>query len=81
MLTKEEIKVIVAEQICNMLDNNIVRGFGGESFIGWLEDGDIFFNADTPYSDEDIEEIMKFVREIADLVDNLSWKLDPQNEA
>jgi hypothetical protein len=24
---------------------------------------------------------MKFVREIADLVDNLSWKLDPQNEA
>ena len=80
MLTKDDIKVIVAEQVCNMIDNDIVHGFGGESFEGWLDDGDIFANGDEPFSDEEIEQIMAFVREIAPLVDDLSWKLDPNNE-
>ena len=80
---KSEIKRIVAEQICNMIDNNIVRGYGNESFVGWLEDGDIFFNVpddDTPPTEEEVSEIMDFVHSIADLVDNLTWRLDPQND-
>ena len=79
-MTRNDIKRVVAEQICNMLDNNIVRGFGGECFNGWLEDGNIFYNGGEGYSEEEIKEIMAFVEEISDLVDELSWKLDPQNE-
>ena len=41
----------------------------------------MFFNGENPeYTEEEVAEIMAFVREIADLVDTLSWKLDPQNE-
>lgn len=79
-MDKNEIKRIVAEQICNMIDNNIVRGFGNESFVGWLEDGDVFFNGDTPFSEQDVNEIMAFVRGISDMVDDLTWKLDPEND-
>ena len=82
-----EIKRIVAEQICNMIDNNIVRGFGNESFVGWLEDGDIFLNHGLPeeenyrtFTEEEVNEIMTFVRGISDMVDDLTWKLDPEND-
>ena len=44
------------------------------------KDGDIFHNGDEGYSEDEIKEIMAFVDEIADLVDDLSWKLDPQND-
>jgi len=82
-----EIKKIVAEQICNMFENNILGENGGESFVGWLEDGDIFLNQGLPeddiyrtFTEEEVNEIMDFVHGIADLVDNLSWKLAPENE-
>lgn len=76
-MDKTEIKKIVCEQIMNMWENNVLREYGGESIVGWLEDGDVFAD---DRSDEEIDEIMAFVREIADLVDDLSWKLDPKNE-
>lgn len=76
-MDKTEIKKIVCEQIMNMWENNVLQEYGGESIVGWLEDGDVFAD---DRSDEEIGEIMAFVREIADLVDDLSWKLDPQNE-
>ena len=79
-MDRDDIKRIVAGQICNMLENNIVRGYGGEYFKGWLEDGDIFHNGDEGYSEDEIKEIMAFVDEIFGLVDDLSWKLDPQND-
>lgn len=79
-MNRDDIKRVVAEQICNMLDNNIVCGFGGECFKGWLEDGNIFYNGGEGYSEDEIKEIMAFVEEIADLVDDLSWKLDPEND-
>ena len=68
-------KQMVAGQIINMLDNNVLRGYGGESFIGWLEDGDVFYNAEC-YTDEEIEEAMKLAREIAPKLDEVSWKLE-----
>lgn len=72
-------KMMVAEQIVGMIENNVLNENGGESFIGWLEDGDVFFNADR-YTDEEIDEAMKLAHEIADLVDELSWKIAPENE-
>lgn len=79
-MNRDDIKRLVAEQVCNMLDNNIVRDAGGECFKSWLEDDDIFRNGGDGYSEDEINEIMAFVDEIADLVDDLSWKLDPEND-
>ena len=71
-------KIMVAEQIVGMIENNVLNENGGESFIGWLEDGDVFYNADC-YTDEEINEAMKLAHEIAPLVDELSWKLAIEN--
>lgn len=68
-------KYMVAEQIVGMLENNVLNDCGMESFIGWLEDGDVFFNADC-YTDAEIDEAMKLAKEIAPMVDELSWKLN-----
>ena len=72
-------KMMVAEQIVGMIENNVLNENGGESFIGWLEDGDVFFNADC-YTDEEIDEAMRLAHEITDLVDELSWKIAPENK-
>jgi hypothetical protein len=71
----DKAKYMVAEQIVGMLENNVLDDCGMESFIGWLEDGYVFFNADC-YTDEEIDEAMKLAREIAPTVDELSWKLN-----
>ena len=72
-------KIMVAEQIVGMIENNVLNENGGESFIGWLENGDVFYNADC-YTDEEINEAMKLAHEIAPLVDELSWKIAPEIE-
>ena len=72
-------KIMVAEQIVGMIENNVLNENGGESFIGWLEDGDVFYNADC-YTDEEINEAMKLAHEITPLVDELSWKIAPEIE-
>ena len=51
-----EAKKMVAEQIINMLDNDILAENGMESFIGWVEDGDTFY---ATYGDEYTEEQIK----------------------
>ena len=79
-MDKKYIKILVADQICKMLTNNVILDNGHESFVGWLEDGDIFANTDGAIKDEEIDEVMQFVNKIADLVDELSWKLAPENE-
>ena len=79
-MVKKEIKKVVCEQIMNMWDNNILREWNFETINGWLEDGDVFANADTHYTEEEIEEIMLFVYHIAPLIDELSWKLAPEND-
>lgn len=68
-------KVMVAEQVINMLANNTLEGNAGESFIGWLEDGEIFRNAGC-YTAEEIDEAMSLARKISDDMDNISWELD-----
>lgn len=71
----DKAKVMVAEQVINMLTNNTLEGNGGESFIGWLEDGDVFYNAEC-YTAEEIDEAMSLARKISDDMDNISWELD-----
>lgn len=41
-MTNTEIKIIVAQQIINMIENDIINDYGGESFLGWLGDGEVF---------------------------------------
>ena len=77
-MEKIKIKKIVAEQVSNMIENNIVCDCGYESFIGWLENGDVFIN--DGYSEEETDEIMAYVREVADDIDALVWKLSPEND-
>lgn len=71
----KKVKQMVAEQIVNMLSNNVLGGNGFESFIGWLEDGDVFFAAEE-YTDEEIDQAMELAREITDNLDDISWKLN-----
>lgn len=75
----EKAKIMVAEQIINMLDNNVLQNNGYESFKGWLEDGDVFYNDDR-YTDAEVAEAMKLVDNVAALVDDLAWRLSPEND-
>lgn len=78
----KEAKKMVAEQIINMLDNNVLHENGMESFMGWLEDGDAFYdikNAEN-YTDEQIVEAIEPAKEISSQIDAISWELAPENE-
>ena len=72
-------KIMVAEQIIGMIESNILEENGMESFMGWIEDGDVFDNADC-YTGEEIEEATRLARAISPFVDELSWKLAPEND-
>jgi hypothetical protein len=78
----KEAKKMVVEQIINMFDNNILHENGMESFMGWLEDGDVFYNAKNAenYTDEQIEEAIELAKEISSKIDDISWELAPENE-
>lgn len=72
-------KMMVAEQIAGMLENNVLQGCGMESFMGWVEDGDTFYvSYKDKYTDKQIAEAIKLSVEIAPMVDELSWKLNVQ---
>ena len=77
-MTNKEIKRIIAEQIINMWENNILHDNGFEGIVGWLEDGDLFIQAG--YDEEETNEIMEVVKRIQDRVDDLSWILAPEKE-
>jgi len=76
---KTKAKFMVAEQIIGMIENNILGENGMESFMGWIEDGDVFFNADC-YTDEEIAEATSLAKRIQDRVDDLAWILAPEND-
>lgn len=69
---KPEIVKMVTEQVINMWNNNVLNEYGAESFIGWLEDGDVFIN--NGMSEKDVNKAMEMVNEIAPLVDELTFK-------
>ena len=70
-------KQMVAEQIIGMLENNVLRECGMESFIGWVEGGSTFFDTyDGEKTEEEIKEAIELANEIAPMIDELSWKLN-----
>lgn len=77
-MDRKEIKRIIAEQIINMWENNILHDNGFEGIVGWLEDGDLFIQAG--YDEEETNEIMEVVKRIQDRVDDLSWILATEKE-
>ena len=58
----------VANQVINMLTNNILEDNGTESFEGWCEDGAVF--SDHPSYKE---ECVALMREVAPIIDNLTY--------
>ena len=74
MFSKGELVKAIAQQIINMLDNNVLNEYGGESFIGWLEDGEVFRLNGMVL--EDVQEAMKIVEQIAPHLDMVSFILD-----
>lgn len=66
-------RIAVTETLVNMLENNIIYGYGNESFEGWCEDGDVF-ETSYPSGDEEFQqECRRLMREIAPLVDKLTY--------
>lgn len=59
----------VANEIENMMYNDINEGNGIEGFEGWCNGGEVFEE-----SGLDVEECMQLVREVAPIVDNLVYK-------
>lgn len=68
----------VTEQIINMLTNDIIEENGTESFLGWLENGEVFAN--NGLSDEEVDERMKLANKVNELVTNLAYCLDKNTE-
>ena len=68
-MTKKETILAVANQIQNMMYNDITNEYGVESFESWCADGEVFEN--DGLNKEDVNECMTLVREVAPIVDNL----------
>ena len=75
-------KKMVAAQIIGMLANNVLNECGMESFMGWIEDGDAFYNVQNceNYTDAEISEAIELAKEISSKIDSISWELAPENE-
>lgn len=66
-------KKAVSGQIVNMLINNIINDNGNETFEGWCEDGVVFETAYPNATKEFCEECEKLMKEVAPLVDKLTY--------
>ena len=73
-MTNTEIRNAVTQQIINMLENDILSENGGESFVGWLEDGEVFrLNGMTEY---EVAIAMSLVKSINDEVTSMVYNLE-----
>lgn len=73
-MTNKEIRNAVAQQIINMLENDILNENGGESFVGWLEDGEVFrLNGMTEY---EVAVAMSLAKSINDEVTTMVYNLE-----
>ena len=73
-MTNKEIRNAVTQQIINMLENDILSENGGESFVGWLEDGEVFrLNGMTEY---EVAVAMSLAKSINDEVTSMVYNLE-----
>lgn len=63
----DKVKIRIASEICNMLNNNIILRNGNETFKGWCEDGDIFAG------DENEEELIALMEQVCQYVDKITY--------
>lgn len=69
---KKKIALSVVGQFLNMIHNDVIEGNRYESFLGWLEDGEVFrLNG---MDEEDVKVAMMYAKMLADDIDNLHWK-------
>lgn len=62
-------KIAVTGQLINMLENDIIRGYGVEGFEGWCADGEVFeLNG---LDKETVKECIDLVKNVSPLVDDL----------
>lgn len=71
MKRNEKIKAIT-EQVINMYDNNVLGDNGAECFESWCADGEVFIN--NGYTDQEADEIMELVKDMAPTIDELTFK-------
>ena len=77
-MNNTEIKIAVAQQIINMLENDIINENGGESFLGWLADGEVFrLNG---MSEEDTLRAVNLAKSIDDEVTFMIFTLEKYDE-
>ena len=73
----DRVKIAVTQQVINMLFNNIIEGYGNESFEGWCEDRDVFgidFSLFPPSENKEFtQECKELMKEIAPIVDKLTY--------
>ena len=73
-MTNTEIRNAVTQQIINMLENDILNENGGESFVGWLEDGEVFrLNGMTEY---EVAVAMSLAKSINEEVTSMVYNLE-----
>lgn len=73
-MTNAEIRNEVTQQIINMLENDILNEYGGESFVGWLEDGEVFrLNGMTEY---EVAVAMSLAKSINEEVTSIVFNLE-----
>lgn len=76
-MTRKERVQLVVEQILNMYNNNVLADYGNESFECWCENGDVFDNfEDISFSEEEREELISCMRELAPNVDALTYQIE-----
>lgn len=75
----------VAEQLINMLDNNVLNENGFEQFNGWCElstkDKQVtYYGVFRHYSKEIQDECIRLMASIQSKVDDIAWILAPERE-
>lgn len=75
-MTDNEIRKAVASELVAMIRNNLIGEFGPESFRGWLEDGDSFFNGGM--TEEEVERAMALADRLDGVVDVINDVLAPR---
>lgn len=79
-MDKDKIIDALVSQIQCMYENNIINGYGNESFENWCEDGEAFRTTYDDCSEDELSAMIVGMRYIADCVDNLTQKIENYKE-
>lgn len=71
-MARETIAKRVCNEVINMYLNDVINGYGTESFEGWCEDGDVFIDDCDPQT---MNECIVLMHKIAPFVDALTDKM------